>query len=228
MKYSLILLSAGKGVRFGKDIPKQYLPFAGKPMIVHTLERVDKIEAIEEVIVVCNEEYIETINDYVNKYKLTKKIQVCVGGASRQESVYNGLRIASNDMVILHEAARPLVSKKDFINLIECEYENVTYSYSIPYTVLKKNEQGFVSDILERKELINVQLPQKFVKEMLMTCHEKAIVDGKAFTEDAGMLYYYLDEKVYCLQGSANNLKITEYVDLLYGETLYQDGFFKE
>jgi len=227
MKYSFILLSAGKGTRFGKEVPKQYLPFGGKPMIVHTLERIDKIEKIEDVVV-CNEEYIEVIKNYASKYKLAKNIKFCIGGSTRQESVYNGLKVASNDRIILHEAARPLVSKKDFLDLIECSYENVTYAYSIPYTVLKKDSDGFVSDVLERKELINIQLPQKFVKEILIKCHEKAVLEGKTFTEDAGMLYYYLGERVFCLQGNANNIKITEYVDLLYGETLYQDGFFKE
>ena len=119
MKYSLVLLSAGRGIRFGKDIPKQYLPFAGKPMIVHTLERIDKIDEIAEIIVVCNEEYIKTIQTYLSDYRITKPIVFCKGGATRQQSVYNGLVMSAFDNIIIHEAARPLVSENDFRKLIE-------------------------------------------------------------------------------------------------------------
>ena len=86
-KYSFILLSAGSGSRVGKIIPKQYLTLAGKPMIVHTLERVDQIIDIDEIIVVCNENYISKVKDYLIQYNIRKKIIFSKGGKTRQESV---------------------------------------------------------------------------------------------------------------------------------------------
>ena len=95
MKYSLVLLSAGKGTRFGKETPKQYLLLAGKPMIVHTLERVDQIEDIAEVVVVCGEEYVEKIQTYLKDYRIQKKIVFVEGGDTRQKSVFAGIQAAS-------------------------------------------------------------------------------------------------------------------------------------
>ncbi len=228
MEYTMILLSAGRGVRFGKEVPKQYLAIAGKPMVVHTLENADKIQEIKEIIVVCNEEYFDTIKGYITNYNIHKKIKLTEGGATRQESVYKGLLVAEYDSVIIHEAARPFVSVEDYKKLIDCNCENVTYTYPIPYTVLKKNEDGFISDILKRDELVNIQLPQKFVKQDILKCHEKAIEDQQFFTEDAGMIKHYLDKDVYCLKGQAYNIKITEYFDLLFGEALYREIYMKE
>lgn len=225
--YSLILLSAGRGTRFGKATPKQYLSLAGKPMIVHTLERVNTLQKIGEIIIVCEREYHEKLRSYINDYRITKKVVFAQGGKTRQESVYEGLKQASYDNVIIHEAARPLVTKKEFIELINCEGANVSYVYQIPYTVLKKDENACISGILERKELVNIQLPQKFDKKTLMDAHQLALKEGKTFTEDASMVYY-AGEKVFCLQGTPYNVKMTEYVDLLYGEILIKEELIKE
>ncbi|MBR2871218.1 MAG: 2-C-methyl-D-erythritol 4-phosphate cytidylyltransferase [Clostridia bacterium] len=226
--YSFILLSAGKGLRFGRDIPKQYLLLAGKPMIVHTLERADRIDRVKEIIVVCEKEFISLIKSYVDDYRICKKIVFVEGGKTRQESVYNALREASFDNVIVQEAARPLVTVSDFNKLIQCPHLNVSYTYQIPYTVLKKNSNNNISGVLERNELVNIQLPQKFSKDDLLYAHDQALKEGKTFTEDASMVYSYCETPVFCLQGTPYNVKITEYVDLLYGEMLLKEEFVKE
>lgn len=225
--YTLILLSAGKGLRFGKDIPKQYLTIAGKPMIVHTLERINKINEINEIVIVCEKEFINKIQTYLNDYFITKKVIFAQGGKTRQESMYNGLLVASNDKIIVHEAARPLVSKKDFLDLINCAEENVTYTYGIPFTVLKKDLNQNLSGILNRKELVNIQLPQKFNKIDLLNAHNLALNNNLTFTEDASMVYYS-GKNVFCLEGKSYNVKITEYTDLLYGEMLIKEDYLKE
>lgn len=228
MAYSFVLLSAGKGVRFGREIPKQYLPFAGKPMIVHILEKIEKVDEISEVIVVCNNDYRPKILDYIKVYRLNKKIIFAEGGSNRQESVFNGLMLCSSEDVIIHEAARPLVTVNDFKKLIFNENKNVTYSYSIPYTVLRKDQTQNISGVLNREELINVQLPQKFDKNLLLDAHLKAKAEGKTFTEDASLLYYYTNEKIFCLEGKSYNVKMTEYIDLIYGELLLKENFVSE
>ena len=228
MNYSFILLSAGKSTRFGNVIPKQYLLLAGKPILVHSLERIDTIEEICEIILVCSDKYIPVIQTYLKQYKIQKKVIFVNGGKTRQESVFNGLQVATQDQVIIHEAARPFVSVPDFKELIACSSENVTYTLSIPYTVLKKNEKNIISDVLNRGDLVNIQLPQKFSKKDLIECHNLAIQENKQFTEDAGMIYYYLKKPVYCLTGKSYNIKITEYIDSLFGEIIYQEDLMGE
>ena len=228
MKYSLILLAAGKGTRFGKETPKQFLPLAGKPMIMHTLERVEHLNAVSEVVVVCNDEYVRTIQMYLDKYGILKKVVFAKGGKTRQESVHNGLKVASNEAIIIHEAARPLVSLAEFENLIYCSFDNASFTSSVPFTVLKKNGEGVISDILNRDELVNIQLPQKFVKKDLLACHEFAVKDGRLFTEDASMMKFYLNKSIKCIPGSSTNIKITEYTDLLIGEIFFKEKFMEE
>lgn len=228
MNYSLVLLSAGKGTRFGKEMPKQYLLLAGKPMIVHTLERVDKIADIKEVVIVCGSEYVEKIKTYIRDYRIHKHIVFVQGGDTRQQSVLEGVKVASYNNVILHEAARPLVTISDFMRLIDCSSENVTYTYGIPYTVLKKDEKDNISGVLNRKELVNIQLPQKFNKRDLLESHLLALKNNEQFTEDASIVYHYMKKPVFCLQGKSYNIKMTEYIDLLYGEMLIKEEFVKE
>lgn len=228
MDYSLILLSAGKGVRLGNNTPKQYLMLAGKPMIVHTLERADAIDEFREIVIVCNDEYIDIINGYIKNYNIKKKVIFSKGGATRQESVYNGMTKATCENIVIHEAARPFVAVDDFKRLIACPFDNVTFTYYIPYTVLKKNDENIISDTLNREELVNIQLPQKFTKSDLMSCHIQAKNDGKVFTEDAGLMKHYSDKPVFCLEGNVCNIKITEYTDMLFGEILYKEKFLEE
>jgi len=227
MGYSFVLLAAGKGVRLGKETPKQFLPLAGKPMIVHSLERVDALSAVSEVIVVCNDEYVQTIRSYIDKYAVQKPVVFAKGGETRQESVFSGVNAASELDVILHEAARPFVSIEEFEALIACPYDSVTYTYSIPFTVAKKNEEGFVSGILNRDELVNVQLPQKFRRGDLIASHTAAINDHRVYTDDASMMKHYLNKSVHCLAGRASNIKVTEYIDLLFGEILFREKFLE-
>ena len=228
MEYSCILLSGGKGLRFGRDIPKQYLMFAGKPMILHSLENMEKIKEIKEIVIVCAPDCEDLIKGYVQNYHLRKKILFAKAGESRQASVYSGLSLSNYDNVIIHEAARPLVTQSDFQSIVDCKHENVSFTYSIPYTVLQKGDNQFISRVLNRNELVNIQLPQKFNKEKLLSAHNKAKADNKEFTEDASLFYEYTKEEIFCLPGKNYNVKMTEYVDLLYGEMLLAEGIVRD
>lgn len=223
-KYSFILLSGGNGTRMKQGVPKQYLLLAGKPVIMHTLEKIDQIEQIDEVIIVCTEEYAAPIEKMVQQYAVKKKIVFAQAGATRQESVKSGLMYASNENVIVHEAARPFVTENDFRKLIEEPTVNVIYGTSIPFTVLKGHE--FVEGLLDRSELINIQLPQKFCKKELILAHKKAEMDDLKFTEDAGMVHYYFPEVlIKVLQGMDYDIKLTTPMDMLIGEIIYKEFF---
>lgn len=221
MEYSFILLAGGNGSRTGKAIPKQFLNIAGKSMIVHTLERVEKINAVKEVIVVCLEGYEEKIELYRKVYNLQKTIKIVKNGMTRQESVYNALREAKYPSIILHEAARPFVKVEEFMKLIENENENVTYGYDIPFTVLQGHDE--VTAIIDRNSIFNVQLPQKFDTKMLRNAYEIAIKNKKNYTEDASLMFDCINEKVHVIKGSKYNVKITEDIDLLLAELIYNE-----
>ncbi len=225
--YTLILLAGGKGTRMKNAVPKQFLLLAGKPIIMHTLERVEKIEEIEEIIITCGEEYISLIEEYRKSYMLNKKIIYAKAGKTRQESVYNGLKKVKTDNVIIHEAARPFVNKSEFKRLIECKEKNVIFTYPIQFTVLKIKDDK-VNELLDRNELANIQLPHKFETKTLLEAHEKAREEKREFTEDSSLLYYYTKIDIKTIMGSQYNLKITESLDLIIGEIMYKENLIRK
>ena len=222
--YTLVLLSGGTGTRMKKDIPKQYLLLAGKPVIMHILERVDKIKEITEVVIVCTDEFIPSIKTMLAQYNIMTPIKFARAGSTRQASVKSGLEFVTTENVILHEAARPFVSEKDFIRLIEEPCENAMYGAVIPFTVIKGHET--VEGILDRSELVNVQLPQKFDTNVLKEAHNRAAQEKRTFTEDAGLVYYYYPNiKIKICEGMDYNIKLTTSIDLITGEMIYKEYF---
>lgn len=220
--FSLVLLSGGVGSRMHQAVPKQYMLLAGKPVIMHILERVDEIKEIKETIIVCTDEYASSIALMAKQYGIKKNIRFASAGVTRQASVKSGLAIVETEDVIIHEAARPFVKVEDFKTLLDDESENAMFGIEIPFTVLKGNE--YVSGVLNRSELVNVQLPQKFKTELIKNAHEKAERDGKNFTEDASLLYeYYPNVKIRIIPGKEYNLKITTRMDLIIGEQIYKE-----
>ena len=211
--YTLVLLSGGSGTRMQNSVPKQYLLLAGKPVIMHTLEKVDRIDAIGQIVIVCTAQF-----------GIRKKIVFAPAGPTRQASVMSGLSRVGTDDVIIHEAARPFVKTEDFEELIACPERNATFGLDIPFTVLKGHEA--VEGILTRSELFNVQLPQKFETGLLREAHRKALEEGTSFTEDASQVFHYFPQtRIRICQGKDYNVKLTTRIDMLVGEIIYEEVF---
>lgn len=224
MDYTLVLLSGGIGTRMKNSIPKQYMLLAGKPMIMHILEKVEMLNDVKQIVIVCADEYRSSINLMLEQYGISKNVEFATSGNSRQASVLSGLKQVKTANVIIHEAARPFVTIEDYQELINEENENTMIGLDIPFTVLKGHEN--VEGLLERSELVNVQLPQKFNTEKILSAHQKAESEGKTFTEDASLLYYYYpDTKIRIIKGKDYNIKITTRMDMLTGEIIYDEVF---
>lgn len=224
--YTLVLLAGGNGLRMKKNIPKQYLLLAGKPVIMHILERIERIKEIIEIVIVCSDEYVPLISGMLVQYNIIIPVKFAKAGNTRQASVKAGLELVTTEQVILHEAARPFVAENDFARLIDEPCENAMYGVSIPFTVIKGHEM--VEGILDRSELVNVQLPQKFNTAILREAHEKAEQEKRMFTEDAGLVYYYYpDMRIKICEGMIYNIKLTTSMDLVMGEMIYKEYFIR-
>lgn len=219
---SFILLAGGKGSRAESSIPKQYLNIAGKPLLLHILDRINKIKEIDQVIICCENEYKNKINEMIHNHCPQLPYDLVEGGETRQQSVWNGLQACKRDTVLIHEAARPFVKADEFIKLINDKAENAIYGLDVPFTISKGENE--IKGLLNRDELVNVQLPQKFNTIKLRKAFEKAIADRKEFTEDSSLFYtYQSDEVVKILKGSEYNVKVTYPIDFLIGETIYKE-----
>ena len=222
MSIGMVLLAGGVGKRMGKPAPKQFLLLVGKPLIIHVAEAISGIDSIGEIVVTCPAEHIDDTAALLRNHGLDRRIRCVAGGASRQESVQLGLAaLSACDTVIIHEAVRPLVSSAEFQALIADAAPNAFYGIPIPFTVLRGRDK--VEGILDRDELVNVQLPQKFAYAPLVKAHAEAAAAGESYTEDASLFYARGAGEVKILKGSERNLKITHPSDLITAEALYAD-----
>lgn len=224
MKYTFVLLSGGIGSRMQQSIPKQYMLLAGKPMIMHVLDKIDTIEDIEKIVIVCADEYRLPLDLMMEQYQICKPIVYAKAGESRQASVLSGLRFVETENVIIHEAARPFVTVDDYKELIDCPMENAMIGLDIPFTVVKGHEN--LEGIMTRSELVNVQLPQKFNTRLVLEAHERAAKEQRMFTEDASLVFHYNpDVLIKIINGKDYNIKVTTRMDMLIGEIIYDEIF---
>ena len=222
MKIGMVVLAGGIGKRIGRPFPKQFLLLGGKPLIIHVLEKARAIGDIERVVITCPEAHLEETRRLIANHGFDARFSCIVGGGSRQESVYLGLKALDDcDSVIIHEAVRPLVTVDEFRALIAAEDPNAMFGIPIPFTVLKGHD--YVEGLLRRDELVNVQLPQKFDRTKLMAAHETARREAASFTEDASLFHRYAGEPVRILPGSERNIKITLPTDIVTAEAIYAD-----
>ena len=147
-------------------------------------------------------------------YAISTPVTLVEAGSSRHASVAAMLPHCTNDDVIIHESARPLVRERDFQNLIDSEHRNVSLMSEISFTVAPVDpETSAVTGSLERDRLRNVQLPQKFSKSDLQAAHDRAVEQGVEFTEDA-TLVADAGFPVHFIDGSDENFKVTTKTDL--------------
>ena len=221
----VVMLAGGVGKRAKKRVPKQLLLVGGKPMLVHSLEKIDTLEQVVEVVIPCAEEANEKTRYVLDAWGFEEpKYLLVPGGSTRQESVFNGIKALSEcDYVIIHEAARPFVTQRDFQNLIEAEESNVLLGVPIPFTVAESDDAGYISGMLDRRTLVNVQLPQIFEYHAIYEAHEKAYAQGLIYTEDATLLFDQCGIASKVIEGGETNIKITYPSDLTIAEAIYRN-----
>ncbi len=206
-----IIPAAGKGKRFGGITPKQFLKINGKEILVYTLEVFQKAKKVDEIIVAASKEEFPRIIKLQRKYKLTKLTIIVEGGKERQDSVYNALIMADlnkNDLVIVHDAARPLLSEKVLSDAISCAEKNgnALVCLQAKDTLLKKTNREHT--YLNRSQIYYVQTPQIFRYDQLLSAFEKAKKE-KFVGTDESMLVQRTQKKIYLSEGSPFNFKIT-------------------
>lgn len=226
-----IVPAAGYGKRFGEGKNKPFYPLMGKPLIIWTLEVLQNIEEITEIIPVLKEEDLIICGELVERYNITKVKRIVPGGKERQDSVYNAVRIIDDktSVVLIHDGARPLVDK-DLIRRAAVElkdYDGVVVGVPVKDTIktVRGQESGsrgediIVEGTLNRNLLWAIQTPQVFVFHKIKDVYEKAMADKYYATDDAALVEWY-GGKVKIIMGSYRNIKITTPEDILIAEAL--------
>ncbi|MGH3095210.1 MAG: IspD/TarI family cytidylyltransferase [Streptosporangiales bacterium] len=222
--YSLILLNGGLGARVSARQPKQFLKVNGLPILVYSIVAADAVTQITEIVLNYPEDWRDQVERIVSDYAISTPIHYVPGAQTRHESVAAMLKHCTNDNVIIHESARPLVRTDDFERLVAEPHDNVAYMLPLSFTVAPVDpETRTVTGSLRRDRLRNVQLPQKFARQSLVDAHEYARREGLRFTEDATLVAASGGDVRY-LDGADRNFKVTTRTDvrlagfMLHGE----------
>ena len=209
-----VVLAGGKGSRMGTDIPKQFFEINGKTVLEYSVEAFDSNPSIDEVVIVSHKDYIDKVKALVSKNNYKKVAHVLEGGKERYDSSLAAVRkYAAEDVIlILHDAARPLVSKRIIDDVISTMKSAKACGVAIASTdtILVCND-GVLSSVPDRK-----QTPQAFDIEVIRSAYEIGLKDP-AFTatDDCGVvLKYRPDIPIRIVDGEDSNLKVTYRDDL--------------
>lgn len=215
-----LVLAGGSGVRMGNDTPKQFLPLNGKPVILYSLLAFQNHPHIDSIFIVGPKNYLDKLSELKQPtYGLTKLKGVICGGESRKQSSFNGLveieKIAhKTDIVLIHDAARPLVSEKIISDNIIAAQQHGACATVIPVTdtIMVATETKTVSQIPPRNMLYAAQTPQSFQLNVILSAH-RSLIDFKEVTDDAGLLVHK-QIPVVLVDGDRKNIKLTTAEDL--------------
>ncbi len=224
MYISAIIPAAGSGNRMQTRENKLYIKLAGKPVLYYTLEKFINNSFINRVILVLQAGQVKNFEKNVLKLLSDKKskIKTVIGGVSRKDSVFNGIKAAPDetDYIIIHDGVRPLITK-DIINKVigalETE-EAVTTGVKVKDTIKIKDHNNYVVKTVNRDNLISIQTPQAFSYDLIKKAHQTNIFD-KNITDDA-YLIELMNKKVKIIIGSYDNIKITTPIDIVLAENI--------
>ena len=212
-KVSAIILAAGSGSRFGEK--KQFKKLNGNPIWTYSLNTFIDSNCFQEFILVASRDSLNVLKDSEEFYKFSKTINIKLvcGGESRQDSVNSGLKSVdkNNDIVCIHDAARPFVNQKHIKVVIEACSEFDGSILAIPSTdTTKLIQDGIIQRTIDRKSIWMAQTPQVFHKDKLLYAMELhsnlKVTDESMFMELAGF-------KIKIIEGNSSNLKITRKMD---------------
>ncbi len=224
MYCSVVIVAAGKGKRMGSDMNKQYLKLNGKEVLAHTIDKFEKCNDIDEIIVVTGKDEIEYCRQYIcEKYNFSKIKNIVAGGKERQNSVYNGLLQVSGrtQIVLIHDGARPLIRLKQIQDSIKIAREEGACVIGVPIkdTVKICHNNQLVKGTPPRDSLWIVQTPQAFRYDWIMEAYELGIKNNLAATDDS-MMVEALGYPVKVVEGRYDNIKITTPEDLVIAKNM--------
>jgi 2-C-methyl-D-erythritol 4-phosphate cytidylyltransferase len=224
MNYALII-AGGSGNRMGQNIPKQFINVYDKPIIIYTLESFQRHPMIDAIEVVCLEGWHDMLWAYANQFNISKLQGVVAGGGSAQESIRNGVfalegKLASDDIVVIHDGIRPLVDATVLTDVVEKAQKYGNGVTSLPYNeqifIVNPDDESTTCQYIPRETLRRVSTPQAYcfgrLDEAYHEAFEKGIgMYGSAYTNT---MMVELGETLHFAAGSDKNIKLTTKDDL--------------
>jgi 2-C-methyl-D-erythritol 4-phosphate cytidylyltransferase len=220
---SAIIVAAGKGTRMGANVDKLWLEVAGRPVVAHTWKKFDDTPVVDEIILVVRAGMQTHFKELAAQFHFQKPFKLVVGGAERQDSVWNGLEAASpkTKIVAIQDAARPCTSAELIAATIEAARETGAAVAAQPITdTIKETTDGkIISRTVDRSKLWSVQTPQTFsievIRKAILAAREKNLV----LTDDTAACEL-IGQPVRLVKSISPNPKVTVPGDLPFVESL--------
>lgn len=220
-KTAVIILAGGSGERFGREGGKQLVEIAGKPILTRSAEVFDAVGDVGLIVVVCPEEHTsEYLSRAIDPYPFVTPIVMAPAGSIRQESAFAGLELVPEEYeyVLLHDGARPLVTKELVEHVINTVKGNIDCDGALvghpSIDTLKVVENGVVVGTPDRSVFWNAQTPQVFRAGIYRRAHASALSDGFVGTDDSSLIER-LGGRVIMVEGKRDNIKLTVPEDYL-------------
>lgn len=220
MNYAVIL-SGGVGSRMGNpNLPKQYMMAQGKPVLVYTLEQFDNCPDVDQIVIVANKEWDAEIFQWVREYNIAKKVTRADPGATRQESLLSGLLACESksdeDLVLVHDAARPLVSVGLISRCVQAMdgYDAVLPVMDVRDTVYQSADGKNVSALADRSTLFCGQSPETFRLQKYLQVNLQATKEELEATRGGCEIAFRNGLKVGMVTGEDWNFKLTTPADM--------------
>ncbi|PDH48458.1 MAG: 2-C-methyl-D-erythritol 4-phosphate cytidylyltransferase [Bacteroidetes bacterium MED-G21] len=218
MKRYAIIVAGGSGQRMESLVPKQFMELNQKPVLMHTIEKFYSAASSIHIVVVLPKTHHGVWATLCQKHQFSIPHQICEGGASRFQSVRNGLKLCLEDSIIaVHDGVRPLIHPEHILNLYN---EAKSKSAVIPvFPILEsiRKVEGEASKALDRSQYYSVQTPQCFSSEILLKAYQQK--EQETFTDDASVVEA-IGKKIHLFNGDRMNIKLTTPEDFVFAEAL--------
>lgn len=228
-----VVLAGGTGSRIGLSIPKQLIEIAGKAILEHTLDAVCAAESVDDVLLLMHPDHLATAERIAARYPRISR--VIAGGVTRNESTRNALQALAelaadgeDPKVLFHDAVRPLIDTRiidDVVTALD-RYDAVDVAIPSADTIIAVDEDNVITDVPDRARLRRGQTPQAFRLSTITAAYDKAWKDPDfAATDDCSVVLRYLpDVPIVVVEGSDQNMKVTQPIDIIIAERLFQLG----
>lgn len=231
MKVAAVIAAGGAGTRMRATVPKQFLEIAGKPVFIHTIERIASLEDVVQIILALPEEHIPAAEEILSRTPGRLPVQCVAGGSHRQESVHFGVRHVREDadVIMVHDAVRPACDRETMRRVLDAAREKgaAVPGLQATETIQRVSRKGRVLATPPREELFAIQTPQAFHSSILRSALDRAAAAGFAGTDESSVVRW-AGHPVTVVPGSSDNIKITRPMDLEIAGRLISGALGKE